>query len=281
MFQLHDELKNGTYRHSDYTSFYVFDPKLRHIHKACVRDRVLHQAVFRVLYPIFDKSFIFDSYSCRFGKGTHRAVARLEIFSRKLSRNHTRNIFALKCDIKRFFDSVDQDVLIDLIGRRITNPGALWLIRTIIASLEKLPGQGLPLGNVTSQLFANIYLNELDQFIKHELKQKHYLRYCDDFVILGERPADLVEIAKRINDFLAQHLKLSLHPDKVIIRKYCQGIDFLGYVVLPQYRVLRTKTKVRLLKRVNEKNLPSYLGVLKHCSWFKIGKKLPPYFTPN
>jgi len=179
-------LANGVWQHSHYTAFNVCDPKLRRIHKACVRDRVLHHAVFRVLYPIFDKSFIFDSYSCRAEKGTHRAVNRLEKFCRQLSQNNARSIFALKCDVKKFFDSVDQGILLGLTRKRITDEKALRLISNIIGSFEKDKGRGLPLGNVTSQLFANIYLNELDQFVKHNLRIRHYLRYCDDFMILGE-----------------------------------------------------------------------------------------------
>jgi len=182
IFELHQELKNRTYEHSDYTAFNVCDPKLRKIHKANVKDRILHHAVFRILYPIFDKSFIFDSYSCRIGKGTHRAVKRLENFCRKSNRNNRKNIFALKCDIKKFFDSVKQDILLNLIEGKIIDNDAIWLIEKIIRSFPS----GLPLGNVTSQIFANIYLNELDQFIKHKLKIKYYLRYCDDFIILSE-----------------------------------------------------------------------------------------------
>ncbi|MEK7565314.1 MAG: reverse transcriptase domain-containing protein, partial [Patescibacteria group bacterium] len=165
LFQLHSELKNKKYKHGQYIPFYVTDPKLRHIHKAMVRDRVLHQAVFRVLYPIFDRNFIFYSYSCRINKGTHKAVTRLETFCRKLSQNNTRNIFALKCDIKKFFDSIDQAILINLIQVKVKDNNAMWLIDEIIKSFP----QGLPLGNVTSQIFANIYLNELDQFVKHSL----------------------------------------------------------------------------------------------------------------
>ena len=266
LFQLRHELKNQTYRHGSYASFYVTDPKLRHIHKATVCDRVLHQAVFRVLYPIFDRHFIFDSYSCRLDKGTHRAVNRLETFCRQLSQNNAKPIFALKCDIKKFFDSVDQKILIGLISRKIGAVDAIWLIEKIIKSFP----QGLPLGNVTSQLFANIYLNELDQFIKHKLKEKRYIRYCDDFVILGDDPLYLLKLSEEINSFLADNLKLSLHPDKIIIRQYRQGIDFLGYVVLPYHRVLRTRTKKRLLRRVTGKNIPSYLGVLRHCRGFRI-----------
>ena len=263
IFNLHKELKNKTYEHSNYFSFYVKDPKLRHIHKACVKDRVLHHAVFRILYPIFDKSFIFDSYSCRTGKGTHRAVNRLNNFARKVSKNNTKTCLILKLDIKKFFDSIDQDILLDLIRRKIEDENAIWLIDKIIKSFPK----GLPLGNITSQLFANIYLNELDKFIKHILKIKYYIRYCDDFVILGGNAENLVlEIA----NFLKNNLKLSLHPYKIVVKRYQQGIDFLGYVSFPHFKVLRTKTKKRMFKKNKPENLQSYLGVLKHCDSYKV-----------
>ena len=293
LFQLQYELKTKIYQHSHYTPFCIQDPKLRRIHKACVRDRVLHQAIFRVLYPIFDQGFVFDSYSCRLDKGTHRAVNRLEKFSCKLSKNNHRNIFALKCDVRKFFDSIDQGILLKLIKKKIQDENALWLIKKIIKSFEKENNKGLPLGNVTSQLFSNIYLNELDQFIKHKLRIKHYLRYCDDFVILGGNKEDLAELVYLINNFLKEKLKLNLHLNKIIIKKYHQGIDFLGYVVLPHYRVLRTKTKQRILKKtrnryydlqngfISEKlfnqSLQSYLGVLKHCKGHEIEKKLFNY----
>lgn len=274
LFQLHEELRTQTYRHSNYTSFYVRDPKLRHIHKASVRDRVLHHAVFRILYPIFDKVFIYDSYSCRLGKGAHRAVARLEKFAGGLSNNYRRNIFALKCDIRRFFDSVDQKILFGLIQKRVKSNGALWLIGEIIRSFQKERNKGLPLGNVTSQLFANIYLNEFDQFVKHKLKIKHYFRYTDDFIILSQSENYLKHILPAVKLFLKDKLKLELHPNKVFIRKLRQGIDFLGYVVLPYHRVLRIKTKRRIFKKVNTKNLQSYLGVLKHCDGYKIKQSI-------
>jgi len=253
-------------------------------------DRVLHHAIFRILYPIFDKGFIFDSYSCRLNKGTHRAVNRLEKFARKLSQNNTKNIFALKCDIRKFFDSIGQDILIGLIVKKIQDEDALWLIAEIVKSFEKTAGNGLPLGNVTSQLFVNIYLNELDQFVKHDLREKYYLRYCDDFVILGKNEECLCELIMPISEFLEKRLKLTLHPDKIIIRRYNQGIDFLGYVVLPYYRVLRTRTKKRILKKIANKcqelsqgliveksfnqTLQSYFGVLKHCCGHKIVEEI-------
>ncbi|MGD0977279.1 MAG: reverse transcriptase/maturase family protein [Minisyncoccia bacterium] len=274
LFQLNSELTSKTYCHSDYTSFYITDPKLRHIHKACVRDRVLHHAIFRVLYPIFDRSFIFDSYSCRLGKGTHRAIKRLKQFYQKASQNNIRNIFALKCDVRKFFDSVGHDILLEIVRRKVADEKTIWLLKLIVGSYHSVSGKGLPIGNVTSQLFANIYLNELDQFVKHNLKLRYYLRYCDDFVILGESADCLKKIELRISKYLNNQLKLSLHPDKISTRKYRQGIDFLGYVVRPYYVTLRTKTKRRILKKCNADNLSSYLGVLKHCDGRKIKTSL-------
>ena len=270
LFNLHEELKNKTYQHSHYTPFYITDPKLRHIHKATVKDRILHHAVFRILYPIFDKTFIFDSYSCRLKKGTHKAVKRLECFLRKISRNNSKITFALKCDIRKFFDSVNQDILLNLIKKKIKDEDTIWLIERIIKSFEK----GLPLGNVTSQLFANIYLNELDWFVKQDLRERYYLRYCDDFIILGEDRDYLEKLSEKINDFLKSKLKLELHQDKIITRKYKQGIDFLGYVVRPHCITLRTRTKKRIFKRVGCNNLQSYLGILKYCRGYKIKRRL-------
>lgn len=278
IFQLHTELKNKTYTHSAYTEFYVNDPKLRHIHKASTRDRILHHAVFRILYSIFDRSFIHDSYSCRISKGTHKGVQRLNEFLNKASHNNSRIVYALKCDIRKFFDSIDQEILFSLIEKRIQDQNALWLIRQIVGSFSKRPNTGLPLGNVTSQLFSNIYLNELDQFIKHRLRAKYYVRYCDDFVILGHNPEILKEFIKDIERFLRIQLRLRLHSNKITIRKYRQGIDFLGYVIMPNHLTLRTKTKQRIFKKikkgVNSPSLQSYLGVLAHCSGHVIKKDI-------
>ncbi len=294
IFQLHEELKDRSYMHGAYTSFFVADPKLRHIHKASVRDRLLHHAVFRILYPIFDRNFIYDSYSCRVGKGVHRAVNRLERFIAKFSRNNSRLAYVLKCDIRKFFDSIDQGILIRIIDRKIKDEDARWLLSQIIESFSKTPDRGLPLGNVTSQVFANIYLNELDQFIKHTLKVRYSLRYCDDFIILGENRENLILTLKKVNNFLSENLKLSLHADKIIIKKHRRGIDFLGYVVLPHHRVLRTKTKRRVFIKMRQKireykserisritleqSLQSYLGVLSHGNCYKLAEKLKNQF---
>ena len=184
----------------------------------------------------------------------------------------------LKCDIRKFFDSIRHDILLEIICQHIHDESAIRLLRQIIGSFEKSPGAGLPLGNVTSQLFANIYLNELDQFMKHRLKAKHYLRYCDDFIILGDDQVTLNETIGEVGDFLRARLKLSLHSRKVIIRKSRQGIDFLGYVVLPHHRALRTKTKQRIFKKakrgINNHSFQSFLGVLSHCSGYDLKRRL-------
>ena len=264
------ELRGGKYLPDAYVSFYVRDPKLRHIHKASVRDRLVHQALFRVLYPLFDLTFIYDSYSCRVGKGTHRGVRRLEAFARKASANHTRIVYALQCDIRKFFDCIDHGILTELLRHRVADPDTQGLIADILSSFESSPGKGLPLGNVTSQLFANVYLNEFDHWAKHSLKARFYIRYCDDFVILHESSEHLRGIIPSIQKALANLLRLELHPRKTSIRKLRQGIDFLGYVVRPHATTLRTKTKRRMLRKLNARNAPSYLGMLSHADAHKI-----------
>ena len=290
LFQLHEELKSGKWKPEGYTAFYVRDPKLRHIHKASVRDRVFNQALFRVLYQIFDKHFIHDSYSCRSGKGTHRGVLQLDSFIRSLSKNYTKPVFILKCDVRKFFDSISHEILLSLIRRHVSDCQLIHVIELIIHSFCVLPGKGLPLGNVTSQLFANVYLNELDHFMKHVLKTRRYLRYCDDFVIVEREEEKLVAFIPAVDSFLRQKLGMNLHPNKIILRKATQGIDFLGYVLMPHYKVLRTKTKKRIvrkikilredvrLRKIEQKTLDitlqSYLGMLEHCKGYTIRKKL-------
>jgi retron-type reverse transcriptase len=247
----------------------------------------VHHAVFRILYPLFDSDFIFDSYSCRQGKGTHWAVLQLEKFTQNVSRNYRQACFALKCDVSKFFASVDHQILKSLIARRISDSRALDLIYKIIDSFftsvdQRESKKGLPIGNLTSQLFANIYLNKLDRFIKHKLRVRYYLRYTDDFILVHKDESFLKEFIPKINNYLHRQLKLKLHPGKIILRKLCQGIDFLGYVVLPHHKVLRTKTKRRMFKNLKIKfqqyqqgmiskktfyqTSQSYLGLLNHCN---------------
>jgi retron-type reverse transcriptase len=259
---------------SPYVSFYISDPKRRHIHKATVADRVLHQAIFRVLYPIFDQHFIHDSYSCRVRKGTHAGVRQLVRYAKKVSANHCVTAYVLKCDVRKFFQSIDHAILFRLLHRHIHDADVLWILRKVIESYQVQPGKGLPLGNVTSQLFSNIYLNELDQWVKHEMKAKFYVRYCDDFLILDTSEEALKNAIPVIEHILHTRLQVSLHPQKVHIRKLGQGVDFLGYVVLPQAIMLRASTKRRMLRSINSKNMPSYLGMLSHANASKLRTRI-------
>lgn len=290
IFELHGELAHKTYRHSAYIDFFIRDPKVRHIHKASVQDRVLHHALFRGINPIFEASFISSSYSCRKGYGTHKGFNQLVSYARKVSKNYSGLCWALKCDVRKFFDSVDHEILLGLIERKVKDPELLWLIRTIVESYHTEIGKGLPLGNLTSQLFANLYLNSLDQFIKHKLKVRHYVRYADDFILLNRDKEALVQILPEIERFLRDTLKLQLHPRKVSLRKLQWGIDFLGYVALPYHEVMRTKTKRRIYRKLMEgvkeykadmidsealnQSIQSYLGILKHANTHEFEETL-------
>jgi retron-type reverse transcriptase len=299
IFQLHRDLKYGKYKHGAYSSFYIHDPKQRHIHKAEVRDRILHHAVFNVLNPIFEPTFISNSFSCRVDKGTHNGIDMLDKMLRQISSNNFNPCFALKCDVKKFFETVDHSILSSIIRKRIKDTNAICLLEKIINSFTSQYSnlfyqKGLPIGNLTSQLFANIYLNEFDQFIKHKLKVKHYIRYTDDFVIVAEDKLYLKNLIKPISSFLSEELAIKLHPKKVTIRKFRQGVDFLGYIVLPRHRSLRTKTKNRIIRKLKkrveeyknkmisnqtlEQSLQSYLGVLSHADTYKLEQNLKNQF---
>ncbi len=279
IFKLHAELRNGKYVHDPYEAFFVCDPKLRHIHKASVRDRVLHQAIFRVLYPIFDSHFIYDSYSSRNVKGTHAGFKRLVDACRKVSNNWQYTAYALKCDVRKFFDSIDHEILRALLIKRVNDPETVELIDEIFRSFEKEKGKALPLGNVTSQLFANVYMNEFDQFAKHTLKAKHYFRYCDDFVIVHSDKKFLENLIPKIRTFLQDELALTLHPHKVEIRKVRQGIDFLGYVSLPHAKVIRTKTRQRVIRRLSEARSDMEKGFISQDTFHSVAMSYHGVFS--
>jgi retron-type reverse transcriptase len=289
IISLHRELAAKIYSHSAYQAFRISDPKPRDIHKASVRDRLLHHALHRTLSPFFTKTFISDSYSCQIGKGTHRALKRFGQFCKIVSRNDTRTAWVLKCDIKKFFANIDHKVLIAIMDTYIPDKDIIWLLSVIIGSFRSnTDGVGLPLGNLTSQLLVNIYMNEFDQFIKHKLKAKYYIRYADDFVIMQHEKGVLVDILPKVQSFLSEQLKLSLHPDKVFIKTAVSGVDFLGWVHFPHHRVIRTTTKNRMFKKIKDSQeksevIQSYLGLLSHGNGWKLQQKvkskiLIPYF---
>jgi len=279
ILSLHRDLINGNYKHGGYEEFKINDPKPRIIHKASVRDRLLHHAVYRILYPFFEDTFISDSFSCRNRKGTHKAINRFREFNYIVSKNNTKTCWVLKCDIKKFFHSINQQILLDILQEYISDRDILNILSDILSSFNYgNQSVGLPLGNLTSQLFSNVYMNKFDQFIKHKLKIKHYIRYADDFVILSEDKQYLENIIFPIKEFLGHELKLTLHPDKIFIKTLSSGVDFLGWVNFPDYRVIRNKTKNRILKRLKENSsleiLNSYLGLLKHGNTEKIKNKI-------
>jgi len=292
VLELHQDLKSLTYQHGGYQAFKINDPKPRQIHKASVRDRLIHHAIYRILYPFFDKIFIADSYSCRLGKGTHKAANRLRQFARQTSKNNARACWALKCDIRKFFANIDHDALISALREYIPDEKIIRLLENIIQSFTSVKGKniGLPLGNLTSQLFVNVYMNKFDQHVKHKLRIKYYVRYADDFIFFSEDRERLKNLIGRIKEFLRDNLKLELHPDKVFIKTIASGVDFLGLVNFPDYRILRTKTKKRMLKKLKKKykawqsglisgesfnqSLQSYLGMLKYCEGYKIEKNI-------
>src|SRR3989344_5208827 len=286
---LHFDLENRIYKHGGYLAFNISDPKPRSIHKAIVRDRLLHHAIYRILYPYFDKKFISDSYSCRLNKGTHKAIERFKKFARKVSKNNTKTCWVLKCDIKKFFANIDHEILKQILEKHIQDKNIIWLLSQVINSFytqlntknsaiaESLV-KGLPLGNLTSQLLVNVYMNEFDQFMKRELKVRYYIRYADDFVILSDNKNYLEDLLLKVSSFLEKELKLQLHPDKVFMKTFASGVDFLGWVHFSKYRVLRTSTKRKMLrnleKNFKEESRQSYLGMLKHGNAYKLKSEI-------
>jgi RNA-directed DNA polymerase len=292
---LHQDLKSKTYRHGKYIAFKINDPKPRDIHKASVRDRLLHHAIYRILYPYFDKKFIYDSYSCRLGKGTHKAINRFRDFSRKVSKNNTRNCWILKCDIRKFFANINHQILKSIIFKHMHDSDTHVLLLNIIdsfhtkndtisamadiVSFARQDLVGLPLGNLTSQLLVNVYMNEFDQYMKHKLKVKYYIRYADDFVIFSQNKSHLENLIPDISQLLNNNLKLQLHPDKLFIKTLASGVDFLGWVQFSYHRVLRTSTKRRMFRNLKENNykeesVNSYLGMLVHGDAKKLEKAI-------
>ena len=381
LLDLEEKLQNRTYKPGRSIAFVVQKPKLREVFAADFRDRVVHHLLCNYLSPIFERTFIYDSWACRKGKGTHGAMLRLREFARKLSRErdgewHQRNIvrgllpenyrtnssqparvgfeqyrsrsqatrtqqsFYLKMDIKSFFMSIDQRILYNLIAKRIKKQEILWLVRVIIfhdcardippkiqsqpCLFDKLPvgkslfktkkGKGLPIGNLTSQFFANVYLGELDQFIKHKLKlqftrhlrggrrdssevkeasvncitSNYYLRYVDDFVLLGNSITELKYYRDEITRFVADKLFLTVHPKKQIIKTISSGIDFVGYIVRSDYVLIRRRVigdfKRRLEFSVDKESAyNSFLAYAQwansHCLLTKLFYRFCPYVS--
>jgi retron-type reverse transcriptase len=266
LLRLSDELRTRTYRPGPYHHFYIYERKKRKISAAPFRDRVVHHALCQVIEPLWETRFIHDSYACRVGKGTHRAADRAQAFARQYA-------YCLKCDIRQFFPSIDHAILKDMLGRIIADADVNWLIAQILHSGEgvlaseytmqyfpsddpstlrstqgragsgqglwaALRPRGLPIGNLTSQFWANVYLNPLDHFVKRELKCPAYLRYSDDFLLFHDDKARLHRWREAVMAFTAD-LRLTLHANKSVIFPTRDGVEFVGYRIFPHYRRLR------------------------------------------
>jgi hypothetical protein len=269
VLQLRNELLSGEYRPGPYHSFTIFEPTRRLISAAPYRDRVVHHALCRVIEPLFERSFIYDSYANRVGKGMHRALDRCTYYAR-------RHKYVLQCDIRLFFPSIDHEVLLQRLGRKITDSRVLDLCRLILESgssprqdaLTYFPGddlfapldrrRGLPIGNLTSQFWANAYLDPLDHGAKDDLGIPGYIRYVDDFLVFGDDKATLVVWRERLRERL-DRLRLVLHPRKTAIFPVSEGIAFLGFRVYPGYRRLLAASKRRAVRRL-ERLAEDYAG---------------------
>jgi len=291
---LYDELKSQTYNPKPLETFILRDPKTRKISKSDFRDRVVHHVLYNILEPIFDKTFIYDSSANRIGKGNLFAVDRFHKFMRKVSRNGKINGwfnnnqvrgYCLKADIKHYFQEVNHKALINIIKKRIKDKKVIWLIKQIIYN-HNVKGKGMPLGNLTSQFFANIYLNELDYFVKHTLKAKYYIRYVDDFVILHPSKLQINTWKPEIDRFLRDKLKLELHPDKSRIIPLKKGMDFVGFRNYYYYRLLRKRNVKSVYSKVNkfkerniskEKMIEIFQGWNAYAKWadsFKLRREV-------
>jgi retron-type reverse transcriptase len=325
LLQLEQDLKNKTYYPGQSICFAIKEPKLREVFAADFRDRIIHHLLINYFEPIFEPKFIFHSYACRKNKGAILAIKNLQ----KLIKHYPSNkqLFYLQIDIKAFFTSLDKNILFSIIKSHIKNPDILWLSKTIIfhnpctnffnkgdiSALKAVDkhkslfytheDKGLPIGNLSSQFFANLYLNELDQFAKHTLKIKNYFRYADDMIIIHQNSNKLKTFSKQIDAFLQNNLKLHLHPDKEILKPVSHGINFLGYIIKPNNILIRNRTVKKLKNKLFVFNkqilnqypsqaiylwtpelcekfqhifisINSYYGLFKHADTFRLRRHL-------
>ncbi len=262
--QLSQELRDFTYSPNPLTTFIVRDPKTRRINASDFRDRIVHHALCNIISPIFEKCFIHDSFANRKNKGTHKAIIRAERFVKRFIVHravrrggaNSKTVckgYALKADIRHYFDTIDHEILMGIISRKIKDENMIRLIKMILNNHRtKANGKGMPLGNLTSQFFANVYLNELDQYLKNEVKVENYIRYVDDFVVFHKDRYTLGTWKLMIADFLKSELKLELHPEKSRIVLLKNGITMLGFRIFPGNRLLKKSNTRRIWKRMNK-----------------------------
>ncbi len=281
LIALQNELIWHMYSTGRYREFYIHEPKTRLVAALPFRDRIVQHAVVAAINPIWEARFISDSYACRVNKGTHAGADKAQQLLRKVQHKHGR-IYVFKADIRHYFASVDHAVLKQLLRRRIADPETLWLLDQII---DSTPEPGIPIGNLTSQLFANIYLHALDEFVKYELREPDYVRYMDDFIIVHHDKDHLHHIRAEIEAFLTQKLRLTMNAKTQIFpvaRRWGRALDFLGYKIWPTHRRLRKDSVRRMRRKIAlfrqekisaealKKSITSWLGHAGHANTYNL-----------
>lgn len=324
LIQLCKEINNGTYKIGRSIAFIVNKPIKREIFAADFRDRIVHHLIINKLNPLFEKQFIYDSYGCRINKGTHFGVKRIDKFIRKCSLNYTKDCYVLKLDIQGFFMHINKNILwqkLELLIQQeyhkadkalilklckqvvFNNPTVNCIIKGKHGNWSSLPNNkslfhspkncGLPIGNLTSQVFANFYMDTLDHFVKHDLGIKYYGRYVDDFIIVHPDKEYLKTVQAKLSTFLKETLQLSLHPKKIYLQHYGKGVKFIGAVILPNRIYIANRTKGNFYNAIATQNeivqhrkptreeqeallssLNSYLGIMQHYNSYRIRKKM-------
>jgi RNA-directed DNA polymerase len=294
LIQLHDELAGGTYAPGRSICFVVTRPKAREVWAADFRDRIVHHLLYNKISPRFYASFLADTCACIPGRGTMYAAQRLEGKIRSATENWSKPAHYLKCDLANFFVAIDKSIVLEQLAARVTEPWWMALAETILmhdprenyelrgasALMERVPphkrltnqppGLGLPIGNLSSQFFANVYLNPLDQHVKHKIGAKHYIRYVDDFILIHESPQWLNAALADIEQFLPEKLGARLNPSKTILQPVARGVDFVGHVIKPWCARTRRRTVHEAVRRVATMpaddvfaSANSYMGLLR------------------
>ena len=324
LVQLCEEINNGTYQIGRSIAFIVDKPVKREIFAADFRDRVVHHLIFNKLNPLFEKQFINDSYSCRVGKGTHFGIQRIDKFIRQCSANYTKDCYILKLDLQGFFMSINKNILFEKLEHFIQQKYhasdknmIIELCRKVIFNdstknciikgkrsdwndlpdtkslFHSKPNCGLPIGNLTSQVFANFYMDSFDHYIKHDLKIRYYGRYVDDFVIVHESKEYLKNLIAKLTDYLQSNLQATIHPKKIYLQHYSKGVQFLGTVILSNRIYIASRTKGNFYRAIEKQNeiarnhkptkeeqqifqssMNSYLGIMKHYKSYKLRKHM-------
>ncbi|PWH85074.1 RNA-directed DNA polymerase [Brumimicrobium oceani] len=324
LVQLGEEINSGTYKIDRSIAFIVDKPVKREIFAADFRDRVVHHLIIGKLNHLFEKQFIHDSYSCRVEKGTHIGIQRVDRFIRQCSANYTKDCYILKLDLQGFFMSInknilfaklekfikekyqstDKDLLIKLCKQIILNaPTKNCIIKGYKSDWDNLPQTkslfhskpncGLPIGNLTSQVFANFYMDSFDHFVKHNLKIRYYGRYVDDFVIVHEDKEYLKKLIPILSEYLQTELQTTIHPKKIYLQHYGKGVQFLGTVIKPNRIYIGNRTKGNFFNAIEKQNkivldnkptkeekaaflssMNSYLGIMKHYKTYNLRKRM-------